>query len=168
MFILIWLGRKSTCPGALRGHGLPGNPWCRWGRSWGRRRPGTTPTPCWRYELRSPEKSAGQTRVTSQRSHTGVLTSGDTPTLSPGVQCSLWVTSMPTRVLYMTSEETNTEQRSRVTASAGSRKQAPLRHRILLMMLHRVHTPMASRARYTDLLWKWGCMWSDSRVWTRM
>lgn len=37
-------------------------------------------------------------------------------TVSPGVQCSLWVTSTPARMLYMMTEETNTEERSRVTA----------------------------------------------------
>lgn len=85
----------------------------------------------------------------------------------------MWVTSTPTRVLYMMTEDTNTEERSRFTAAywtqlASVTPPPQTDDRILLMMLHRVHTPMARRARKTALLWMRGCMRSDSRVWTRM
>lgn len=99
----------------------------------------------------------------------------DTPTFSPGVQCSLWVTSTPTRVLYMMTEDTNTGQRSRVTAPETPVKSTSavslvghMTNRILLTMLHSVQSAMARRARKTALLWMWGCMRSDSSVWTRM
>lgn len=108
---------KDNVYNEVCGRGLPENPWCRWGRSWGRRRPETTQTPCWWYELCNPEEDTASTPVRGKdKPTTRFLKSGRGLTVSPGIQCSLWVTSTPARLLYMMTEETNTEERSRVTA----------------------------------------------------
>lgn len=92
---------------------IPGNPWCRWGRSWWRRRPGSIQTPCWRCEPCSPAKTTdGSERCNATKKVKGGNTKSPL-TFSPGVQCSLRGRSTSRTVVYKMTDDTNTDRRGR-------------------------------------------------------
>lgn len=108
--------RQSTfsSPGGIkRDEEIPGNPWCRWGRSWWRRRPGSIQTPCWRCEPCSPAKTTnGSERCNATKK--GKCGNTKSPlTFSPGVQCSLRGRSTSRTVEYKMTDDTNTDRRGR-------------------------------------------------------
>lgn len=157
---------RSTGLYLLMWDALPWSLVCRWGRSWWRKARETTRKWCWWCAAWNPEKHRDQNRAP----HTQTLRRKVSLTGSPGVQWSFLLTSTPERVLYMITDDTNTERIKEPNTFNTKRyvSQHAAGERILLMMLASVQMPTLSRVQNMALLWTCGCMRYDSSAWTKM
>lgn len=88
---------------------LPWSLWCTWRRSWWRTEPETIQRWCWWCEACNPVKYT-HTYVITHLKHTHTHTGDASLTGSPGVQCNFLLTSTPGNVLYMMTDDTNTNR----------------------------------------------------------